>query len=232
MEHTSDHRVDEEHMHPDYRERETRFRDQAAKLWDKESNARAAIRTDVSLSEEERMDQYIAVYGGLEKTLDALSGELGREEGLAIQEATETLYGGSGKTFSEHLTSVANVPDERLESLMNTATRSGQGELARAIAVSAYERGGSASTIFNSWAEAHPERAAALERIKGTPGASQMFTRTKLAMRPPKAALADLVPTHEDERRAAEAEAASNMTKYAAFFGPTHVRRQVGSRRS
>jgi len=230
MEHTSDHRVDEEHMHPDYHERETRFRDQAAKLWDKESNARAAIRTDVSLSEEARMDAYIPAYRELEKTLDELSGELGREEGKAIQEATETLYGGgSGKKFSEHLASVANVPDERLESLMNTAVRSGQGELARAIAVSAYERG--ERGLFNSWASSHPERAAALARISGTPGAEQMATRTRLAMTPPKAALQDLIPTPEDERRAAEAEAASNVTKYAEFFGPT-VPRQVGSRRS
>jgi hypothetical protein len=229
MEHTFDHRVDEEQMHPDYLERETRFRDQAASLWDKESNARAQIRTDVSLSEEERMDQYIAVYGGLEKTLDELSGELGREEGKAILAATETLHGGAGKKFSEHLASVANVPDERLESLMATATRSGQGELARAVALTAYERG--ERGLFNSWAEANPERAAALARIKGTPGSAQFYTRTKLAMRPPKAALADLIPTPEDERRAAEAEAASKVTKYAAFFGPT-VPRQVGSRRS
>ncbi len=159
-----------------------------------------------------------------------LSGELGREEGKAILAATETLYGGgSGKKFSEHLASVANVADERLQPLMNTAVRSGQEELARAIAVSAYERG--ERTIFNSWAEANPERAAALARIKGTPGAEQFYTRTKLAMRPPKAALQDLIPTPEDERRAAEAAAASNVAKYAEFFGPT-VPRQVGSRRS
>jgi len=229
MEHTSDHRVDEEHMHADYRERETRFRDQAATLWDKESNARAAIRTDVSLSEEERMDRYIAVYGGLEKTLDELSGELGREEGQAIVEATETLYGGGGgKKISEHLASVANVPDDGLAGLMNAATRSGQGELARAVALTAYERG--ERTIFASWAEANPERAAALERIKGTPGAEQFYTRTKLAMTPPKAALGDLLPTHEDERKAAEKKAAADTAKYAQFFGPTHVRRQVGGR--
>ena len=227
MEHTSDHRVDEEQMHPDYLERETRFRDQAATLWDKEAAVRTMIRTDVSLSEEERMDRYIPAFRALEKTLDELSGEIGREEGKAIQEATEILYGGgAGKKFSEHLASVANVPDERLESLMNTATRSGQGELARAVAVSAYERG--ERTIFNSWAEANPDRAAALERIKGTPGSAQFYTRTKLAMRPPKAALADLIPTPEDERRAAEAEAVAGM-KYTEFFGQG-VRRQVGGR--
>ncbi len=230
MEHTSDHRVDEEHMHPDYHERETRFRDQAAKLWDKESNVRAQIRTDVTLSEEARMDRYIKAYSGLEKTLDELSGELGREEGQAILQATETLYGAAGKKFSEHLASVANVPDDGLAGLMNTATRSGQKELARAVALTAYERG--EHTIFNSWASANPERAAALERIQGTPGAEQMATRTKLAMTPPRAELSDLIPTPADERRAAEAEAASDMTKYAQFFGPTHVRRQVGSRRS
>jgi len=228
MEHTGDHHVTEENMHPDYLERETRFRDQAASLWDKESNARAQIRTDVGLSEEERMDRYIKAYSGLEERLDELSGDIGREEGKAIQEATETLYGGSGKTFSAHLTSVANVPDDGLQALMNTATRSGQGELARAVAVSAYERG--EHTIFNSWAESNPERAAALERIKGTPGAEQFYTRTKLAMRPPKAALADLIPTHEDERKAAEKKAAADTAKYAQFFGPTHVRRQVGGR--
>jgi len=232
MEHTSDHRVDEERFHPDYAERETRFRDQAASLWDQESNVRAQIRTDVGLSEEERMDRYIPAYRELEKTLDELSGELGREEGEAILAATETLYGGSGKTFSAHLASAANVPDERLESLMNTAVRSGQEDLARAVALTAYERGGSASTIFTSWAEAHPERAAALERIKGTPGAEQMATRTRLAMTPPKAALQDLIPTHEDERKAAEKKAASDMTKYAQFFGPARMARQVGSRRS
>ncbi len=62
--------------------------------------------------------------------------------------------------------------------------------------------------------------------------AEQFYTRTKLAMRPPKAALADLIPTDEDERRAAEKKAASDMTKYAQFFGPARTPRQVGSRRS
>jgi hypothetical protein len=229
MEHASDHHVTEENFHPDYHERETRFRDSAAKLWDAEGAARAQIRTDVSLTEEERMDRYIKAYSGLEERLDELSGELGREEGQAIVAATELLYGPAGKQFSEHLTSVANVPDDGLAGLMNTATRSGQAELARAIAVSAYERG--EHGLFNSWAESNPERAAALARIKGTPGAEQFYTRTKLAMRPPRAELSDLIPTPADERRAAEEREAANVTKYAAFFGPTHVRRQVGGRR-
>jgi hypothetical protein len=230
MEHTFDHRVDEEHMHPDYLERETRFRDQAASLWDKESNARAQIRADLSLPEQARMDRYISAYSELEKTLDEISSALGREEGKAIQEATETLYGGGGgKKFSEHLASVASVADERLQPLMNTAVRSGQAELARAIAVSAYERG--ERTIFNSWAASHPERAAALERLTKTPGAEQMATRTRLAMTPPKAALQDLVPTHEDHERARQ-KAAMEAAPREAFFGPARMARQVGSRRS
>jgi hypothetical protein len=229
MEHTSDHRVDEEQMHPDYHERETRFRDQAAKLWDKESNVRAMIRTDVSLPEQARMDRYISAYSELENTLDALSSELGREEGAAIQQATELLHGGgSDKQFAAHLTAVSNVPDAGLQPLMNTATRSGQTSLARAVALTAYERG--ERTIFTSWAESNPERAAALARIKGTPGAEQMATRTRLAMTPPKAALQDLVPTDEDRRKAAEKKAASDTARYTEFFGPAHVRRQAGRR--
>lgn len=217
-------------MHPEYLERETRFRDQAGKLWDRESNVRAQIRTDASLSEEERMDRYMAAYAGLERTLDELSDEIGREEGGAILKATNTLFGGgSGKKFAEHLASVANVPDERLESFMNIATRSGQGELARAVAVSAYERG--EHGLFNSWVESNPERAEALKRIKGTPGAEQFYTRTKRAMTPPKAELSDLMPTPADERRAAEEREAASVTKWAEFFGPT-VPRQVGSRRT
>jgi hypothetical protein len=215
-------------MHPDYLERETRFRDSAAKLWDAEGAARAQIRTDIGLADEQRMDRYIKAYSGLEERLDEFSSELGREEGKAILEATETLYGGSGKTFSAHLASVANVADDGLQPLMNTAVRSGQEELARAVALTAYERG--EHGLFNSWASANPERAGALARIKGTPGASQMFTRTKLAMRPPRAELQDLIPTDEDERKAAEKKAASDTAKYAQFFGPTHVRRQAGRR--
>jgi len=164
------------------------------------------------------------VYKGLQQRLDSLSDEFGWDVGKTIQEAEATLYAGSGKDFSRHLTSVANVPDERLSELMNTAVRSGQEELARAVAVTAYERG--ERGLFSRWAEANPERAAAVERIKGTPGAEQLYTRTAHAMRPPKANLQDLVPTAEDKRKAAEAEAAKNAPRQA-FFGP-QVRRQVG----
>lgn len=228
MEHTIDHRVDPERMHPDYRAKEDAFRTAAAKLWDEESAARARIRANVGLSEEQRMDAYMQAYKGLEEKLDGLANDLGREVGKSIQEATETLYAGAGAKFSEHLASVTNVPDERLEALMNTATRSGQEELARAVAAVAYERG--QRGLFERWAEANPDRGAAIERIKGTPGGEQFYARTALAMRLPKAGLSGLVPTTEDHRKAAEAEAARNRPR-AEFFGPSSaVRRQAGRR--
>src|SRR5215204_4785266 len=126
MEYTSEHRVDEKDMHPDYLKKETAFREEAGKLWNEEANARDRIRSNVGLEEEQRQDAYMEVYAGLEKRLDSLSDEFGRTVGKSIQEATQTLYGpgGAGQKFSEHLTSVANVPDDRLESLMNTAVRS------------------------------------------------------------------------------------------------------------
>jgi hypothetical protein len=227
MEYTPEHRVNEEQMHPDYREKESSFREEAGKLWTEEQAARERIRSDVNLSEEERADAYMAAYQGLETKLETLSGQFGRDVGKDVQEATQTLYAGSGEKFSEHLASVANVPDERLEQLMNTAVRSGQEELARAIAVTAYERGERA--VFNRWAEANPERAAAIERLKGTPGSEQLYTRTARTMRPPKANIEDLLPTLEDERKAREAEAAKNQPR-EEFFGPSGARRQVGSR--
>lgn len=225
MQHTTDHRVDDpEQMHEDYAAREAAFRDEAGKLWTEEQNARERIRSNVGLSEEERMDAYMESYQGLERRLDALSGDFGRDVGKTIQEATRTLYAGAGEKFSEHLTSVANVPDERLSELMATARRSGQEDLERAIAVTAFERG--ERGLFDRWAEANPERAAAVERIKGTPGSEQLYTRTARTMRPPKANLEDLQPTDVDRQRAAEAEAERNLPR-VEFFGP-RVRQQVG----
>jgi hypothetical protein len=226
MEHTPDHRVDEAHMHEDYRQKESAFREEAAKLWTEEANARDRIRSNVGLTEEERQDLYMESYQGLQKRLDSLSDEFGREVGKTIQEATQTLYAGEGKKFSEHLSAVATVSDEQLATLMRVARRSGQEDLERAVAVTAYERG--ERGLWGRWAEKDPERAAAVERIKGTPGAEQLYTRTAGAMRPPKANLEDLMPTDVDVRKAAEAEAAKNQPR-VEFFGASDLpRRQVG----
>src|SRR5215204_193025 len=123
MEYTSEHRVDEKDMHPDYLKKETAFREEAGKLWNEEANARDRIRSNVGLEEEQRQDAYMEVYAGLEKRLDSLSDEFGRAVGKSIQEATQTLYAGSSKNFSEHLTAMASVPNERLSELMATARR-------------------------------------------------------------------------------------------------------------
>jgi len=44
-----------------------------------------------------------------------------------------------------------------------------------------------------------------VKRLRSTPGPEQLYTRTALAMRPPKAGIGDLEPTAEDRKRAAEA---------------------------
>jgi hypothetical protein len=73
----------------------------------------------------------------------------------------------------------------------------------------------------------------ALERIQGAPGALQLVYRTVRALSlPSKVELSDLLPTHEDQQAAAEAEAARTR-KYSQVFGPSGVdaaKRQVGRR--
>jgi hypothetical protein len=74
-----------------------------------------------------------------------------------------------------------------------------------------------------------PETADALARLRSLPDEDRFRTRT-LALKPPRADMAALTPTHEDRERARQ-EAAVEAAPREAFFGPT-VPRQVGSRRS
>jgi hypothetical protein len=227
MEYRHDQRVDEGRMHPDSRKKETAFREQAAKLWADEASARKRVRSNVALSAEERQDAYREVYEGLERRLEQLSDEFGRDVGKDVYEAERTLNQGTGAKFAEHLTAVTSIRDEKLGEIMATARRSRETDLERAIAVTAYERG--VRPVWQSWAEANPQRAEAVKRLRSTPGPEQLYTRTALAMRPPKASPADLEPTAVDRQRAADAEARRNAPR-VEFYGPPQPRRQVGSR--
>jgi hypothetical protein len=110
---------------------------------------------------------------------------------------------------------------------MITARRSSQTDLERATAQVAYQRG--LRPVWQSWAEADPQRAAAVTLLRGVPGIEQLHTRTARAMRPPKATADDLEPTAADHQRAAEA-AAEKARPRARFFGVSRQRRQVSGR--
>jgi hypothetical protein len=229
MEYRHDQRIDEGRMDKTYLEKESAFREQAAKLWTDEASARERIRSNVALSAEERMDAYQESYEGLERRLEQLSDEFGRDVGKDVYEAERTLNGGAAPRFAEHLTAVAGVRDEKLSEIMAVARRSGQADLERAIAVTAYERG--VPPVWSAWAEANPERAEAVKLLRGTPGADQLWTRRGRTMRPRKARPEDLEPTAEDLKRAGEAEAKRNAPRVQFFgSGAAQPRRQVGSR--
>jgi hypothetical protein len=188
------------------------------------------IKYTASGFQQAREAAYMVAYQGLERRLEQLSGEFGRDIGHDVHEAERVLNPGTGPRFAEHLTAVTGIRDEKLAEIMATARRSGQADLERAIAVSAYERG--VRPVWQSWAEANPERAQAVKRLRSTPGPEELYTRTALAMRPPKAGIGDLEPTAEDRKRAAEAEARKNAPR-VEFFGSSATsqpRRQIGSR--
>jgi len=224
MEHRHDQHVAEERMHPSYREKEGTFRDEAAKLWTEEATVRERIRGAAELSAEERQDAYRARYGELERRFEGLREKFSKDVSSEVLEAQETLNRGTGSRFSEHLTAVSSIRDEKLGEIM--ARRSGQEDLERAVAITAYERG--VRPVWQSWAESDPERAEAVKLLRGVPGAEQFSTRTR-TMRPPRAEEVDLEPTADDvEAQQRTAEEASAARK--AFFSgrPFIPRRQVG----
>lgn len=226
LEHNAEHYVDEERMDPDYRQIEDAFRAKAARLHEKERTLREMIRSDVDLSPEQRQQQYISGYRAIEEDFERLVEGFGRETGQRVLAAQKKLASGKGERFAAHLAGLANVPDGRLGELMRSAERSGQKDLAQAVAVTAYERG--IRPVFERWVESDPERAEALRTLRGTPGAAQLYDRTAKAMRPPKADLRALEPTREDVRRAQEKRERASRERRAFFFDG--VRRQVGSR--
>jgi hypothetical protein len=227
MEHREDHRVADRDLHPEYRSREEAFRERAGALWQREQENRERIRSQVGLSEEERIDRYTQARQSIDREFERLANNFGAEEGQAIAQATKTLYAGEGQGFAQHLAAVAAVPDERLAELLSTAQRSGQESLARAVASVAYERG--VRAVFNRWAEANPERAEALERIRRTPGAVQHFDRTVRALTPPRAEMGDLMPRKDDIEKHVQEKAAEEVRRRRALAG--HDRQPASSAR-
>jgi hypothetical protein len=229
MEYAQNQHVSEDRMDRGYLQKESGFREQAAKFWTEESAIRERIRSNVDLTAEERQDAYRESYEGLERRFDELVGEFGSDISHDVFEATQVLNRGTGSSFAEHLTRVSGMPDEKLAEIMSTARRSSQPDLERAVAQVAFERG--VRPVWQSWAEANPERAKAVKLLRGVPGIEQLHTRTARAMRPPRAGEADLEATAADLREAQKAAEAAEAARQAFFRARASLpRRQVGSR--
>jgi len=228
MEHLFNQHVDEGRMHEGYRQRETTFREEAAKLWTEEAKVRESLRGAPDLSAEERQDAYRVRYGEIETRFESLAEKFSADVSREISEAQELLSQGTGSKFSEYLTSVSQIRDEKLPEIMATARRSGQSDLERAIAIIAYERG--VRPVWSSWAEANPERAEAVKLLRSTPGAEQFGVRTG-TMRPPRAEEVDLEPTAADLEAQAETSEKAAAARKSFFAARSSMpRRQVGGR--
>jgi hypothetical protein len=226
-------RLDEKQMHESYRERERAFCTAASKLWDEEAQLRARIRENTNLTGDERLDAYKEGFEGLSQRFGALVEGFSRDVSARVVAAEKTLFADKNELFSQALMLAANTPDDRLESALNAARRSGLEDLQAALAQTAYERSPSRRPkIFQAWAESNPERAEALETIGRTPGPVQLHDRSERAMRPPKASPSDLEPTPADQRERAEEQAKAKAGREAFFGGASKMlpQRRVGRR--
>ena len=220
--------VKEDRMHPDYLKKEQAFREKAARLWDQERQLREGVRSRVGAEPEARQEAYMKGYQQLEERHEQLVEEINQEHSKRTAAAEKKLYAGTGERFGGYLVELSSKPADELEGIMRTAQRTGQKDLARAVAVAALDK--NQFGVFDQWAASDPETAEALKYLRTTPGGSQFYDRTTRAMRPPKADPASLEPTAEDLQRFREEEARRNAPRQQ-FFHPNRPRYQVGGRR-
>lgn len=218
--------LDEDEMNAEYRAAEEAYREEAGRVWDKNEEIKASIRHDLNLTPDERLDAYQQRYErdvaprfneAATRFVSGIMGPRGEDE--------RRLSEGVGEKFADHLIALTGKSTEELGAIMQTAQRTGQGDLVRAVAQVALDK--NAFGIFDRWAESEPELAAALQRLRTTPGPDQLATRTG-AMRPPVADITGLTPNPADVERVRSAEAARLANKQRdrqRFFGYT---RQAG----
>lgn len=213
--------LDERDMNPDYRQAEKTFREKARTLWTTNEEIKRSVRSKLDLTPEERQDEYMKLYkqkveGPFEQQASDFVGEIMGPRG----EDERVLTQGVGDSFPDHLCALSGKPVEELPGLMKTAKRTGQQDLARAVAQVALDRNQFA--LFNEWAEGEPELAEALKRIRTTPDTEQLVTRTK-AVRPHAADANSLEPTAEDHQKAAQKHAADEASRAAFFNRPRSI---------
>lgn len=213
--------IAEKDMSPEYRQAERDYREKARHLWTENEAAKKAARSQVEATPEERQDAYMQRYQQkIAPVFDKLASDFVAQIMGPRGEDEKLLTQGVGERFSDHLIAISGKPDAELPALMKTARRTGQKDLVRAVAQVALDR--NQFGLFKQWAESEPELADALKRVRTTPDAEQLATRTN-AMRPPKASPEALEPTAADKERAASAPAAEEASRAAFFNRPRSI---------
>jgi hypothetical protein len=215
----------ESDMDSDYLRAETNWRGEASRFWQQERDLRAKVRRSLDLDEEDRALVYQHEYQKIEEAFKASADGFTNHWLQERRLAHERVYRNLSDGFRDSLLSAMSLPDDALEGTLNVAQRSGQTDLAQAIAQVALERNNFA--LFERWGRENPDKAKALGTLRRVPGFDQLTTRVHKAMRPPRADLENLRPGHAEVEAAREAEEHSRVNAdLREFYGNPRIGRR------
>jgi hypothetical protein len=223
--------IAEPDMSRDYLWAETKWRGEASRFWQQERDLRQKVRRSLDLDEDDRALVYQVEYGKIEEAFKASADGFTNHWLQERQLAHERVYRNLSDGFRDSLLSAASLPDDALEGTYNVAHRSGQADLAQAIAMTALERNNFA--LFERWGRENSDKAKALQTLRRVPGFDQLTTRVHKAMKPPRPdSVSQMRPGAAEVQAAAEAESHDRTNaQVREFFGNPSLGRRGRGRR-
>jgi hypothetical protein len=211
-----------------YVEAEAELERQMTLAYQSSQNIQQQIRCQENLTDEQREQRYIERFIPIAENLDnAASAFVGFWENQR-SELAKKVHEGTGERFADHVGRVSELPDEKLGEVMETAIRTGQDDLAQAVAEVSLTRQGY-SQLFNGWAALNPERAEALKRLHSLPDRERLITRANARAQVPPASPEAFKPTQEDLDFIQAAKTSKAAQERVDRTRPRLIRR-VGSR--
>jgi hypothetical protein len=192
----------------DYRKRENEYRAKAMGFMNEETALRQRVRAMTHLSDDDREAVYRKAYSSIHKRWDNLASDFVARETNRRAQLENKVYRQDAPGLAPLLAELSGADTERLKATMQTARRTGQRTLARAVAMVAHDTP-DAYPLFREWSQGEPEVAAAIEQLSGLPPTDRLVARTN-AMKPFRANFEDLRPTQKDRERDRQAEAREN----------------------
>jgi hypothetical protein len=206
-----------------YLAQEKQLEERMAQVYRDVNEKKKQLRANVDLTDEERQEAFAQWYQPIGQNLqDAASTFVGQWESLR-DDLNRQVHQGTGERFADHLTRVSELPNDKLDEVMDVAIRTGQPELEQAVAEVALTR--RRTGIFQKFTERHPERGAALKRLHNLPPTDRVITRATARASVPNATFDGLTPTEEDRERAATHRRMAEAERERALRAPKITRR-------
>src|SRR5829696_6274108 len=175
--------LDESGMDRTYLQAEARWRGEAERFYRREMELRAKVKRSLDLDDEGRAMVYMVeherIVEDFQRSADAFTNGWLDQRRRAYQAVYENRTDG----FRDAVLRASGMEEAELGRTLNIAMRSGQRDLAAAVAQVALER--NLFGIFDRWGRENPQAAKNLQILRRTPGYSQMETRVHKAMKPP-----------------------------------------------